>query len=96
MVKEGITDGPVDGVDEIWVQVDGITLKPAKGPQQEFLFDMPRTLNLKALTNGKTEVMFEQLVAAGEYNWMKLHVNADFDNIIDSYVVVEEGGQVEL
>ena len=86
MLKIGVTDGPVDGVDHIWVEVDGITLKPANGPQQEFLFSTPRAFDLKALNNGKTEVVFEQLVAAGEYNWMKLHVNADFDDMMDSYV----------
>jgi hypothetical protein len=50
-----ITDGPVDGVAEIWVEFDGITLKPANRPQQEFRFDTPRTFNLKSLNNGKTE-----------------------------------------
>lgn len=95
MLKVGITDGPVDGVEEIWIEVDGITLKPANGPQQEFLFGTQKTFNLKALTNGKTEVMFEQLVAAGEYNWMKLHVNAD-DGVRDSYVVDELGAEFEL
>lgn len=92
----GITDGPVDGVSQIWIEFDGITLKPANGPQQEFRFDTPKSIDLKSLNNGKTELLFDQAVAAGQYNWIKIDVNADFDGAMDSYVIEDDGGQVEL
>jgi hypothetical protein len=96
LLSLGVTDGPVEGVSEIWVEFDGLTLKPANGPQQEYLFDPPKSIDLKSLTNGKIELLFEQAIAAGSYNWMKLHVNADFDSNMDSYVVENGGGQIEL
>jgi hypothetical protein len=90
-----ITDAPIDGVAEVWVEFDGITLKPADGEQDEYTF-AARSINLKELTDGKTLLLFDQEVPAGNYNWMKLHVNAEFDGIFDSYVVEDGGGQIEL
>lgn len=91
-----ITDAPVDGVTEVWVEFDGVTLKPQNGAQIEYLFDTPKSINLKALTDGNVELLFGEEVPAGEYVWMKLAVNAEFDNIFDSYVMEDGGGQVEL
>ncbi len=117
-----VTDAPVDGVTEVWVEFDGYTLKPSDDDdveclemqpieeeeidaaecetdgdgQVKYTFDTPRSINLKELTNGKTELLFEQDVPAGRYNWIKLHVNAEFDGVFDSYVVEDGGGQVEL
>lgn len=92
-----VTDAPIDGVTEVWVEFDGVTLKPQNGPQIEYRFDdTPRSINLKALTDGKFELLFGEEVPAGQYIWMKLDVNAEFDSIFDSYVIQDGGGQVEL
>jgi hypothetical protein len=121
-----VTDAPVDGVSEVWVEFYAITLKPANGdeecvPESEppeiqpvetdeldtecteeqggqltYTFDAPRTINLKALTDGRIELLLDEDVPAGRYNWMKLHVNAEFDGVYDSYVVEEGGGMLEL
>jgi hypothetical protein len=95
-INVAITDGPVDGVTEVWVEFDAVTLKPANGAQQVFTFDEARAVDLKQLTNGKTELLLDEEVPAGEYNWMKLDVNADFDGVMDSYVIQDGGGQMEL
>jgi hypothetical protein len=126
-VSVAVTDAPVDGVADVWVEFYAVTLKPADDNaecvpevdppeiqpidtddetdneceegtdgQLTYTFDTPRTINLKALTDGKIELLFGDDVPAGRYNWMKLHVNAEFDGIYDSYVVEEEGGMVEL
>ena len=121
-----VTDAPVDGVAEVWVEFYAVTLKPSgddekcvpdtddpeiqpiiedelaaecaegQGGQLTYTFDTPRSINLKALTDGRIELLLDEDVPAGRYNWMKLHVNADFDGIYDSYVVVDGGGMVEL
>ncbi len=91
-----VTDASVDNVTEVWVQFDAVTLKPANGPQQYYQYATPKTINLKALTNGKFELLLDEQVPAGEYIWIKLHVNAEFDGIYDSYVVEDGGAQIEL
>jgi hypothetical protein len=90
-----VTDASVDSVTEVWVQFDAVTLKPANGPQQYYQYDTPKNINLKALTNGKFELLLDEQVPAGEYIWIKLDVNAE-DNIHDSYVVEDGGAVIEL
>ena len=91
-----VTDAPVDGVDEVWIEFFSVELKPAEGPPQTYEFDPPKSINLKELTDGKIELLLEEEVPAGEYQWMKLAVNAELDGIYDSYVVDDAGGQIEL
>jgi hypothetical protein len=91
-----VTDAPVDGVTEVWVEFDAVTLKPANGGQITYTFDTPRAVNLKELTDGKVELLLDEEVPAGNYTWMKLDVNADFDGEFDSYVTEDGGGQIEL
>jgi len=91
-----ITDAPVDGIAEVWVQFSAVTLKPEDGEQLYFELETPMDINLKALTNGKVEILLDEDIPVGNYVWTKLDVNAEFDNIFDSYVVEDEGGQIEL
>lgn len=92
-----ITDAPVDGVDQVWVQFRAIELKPKNGPAITFDFDTPLSVDLKTLTGANTEILLDaQQVPAGEYNWIRLIVNADFDNVFDSYVVTKTSEQVEI
>lgn len=92
----GITDAPIDDVLEVNVQFTGVTLKPASGDPIEIEFDQPRDIDLLSLTNGTTaELLPETVVPAGEYNWIRLAVNAQFDNVFDSYAVLPIG-QAEL
>ena len=92
-----VTDAPIDGVTEVRVEFDGVTLKPQNGAQLEFRFDdTPKSINLKELTDGKIALLLDEEVPAGPYIWMKLDVNAEFDGIFDSFVIEDGGGQVEL
>ena len=92
-----ITDAPVDGVDQVWVQFQSIEVKPKNGPPIVFDFDTAKSVDLKTLTGDNTELLLDgERVPAGEYNWIRLIVSADFDNVFDSYVVTETGQQVEL
>jgi hypothetical protein len=92
-----ITDAPVDGVDKVVVQFQAVEVKPKNGPAITFAFDAPLEVDLKTLTGDNTEVLLNnEQVPAGEYNWIRLIVNADFDGDYDSYVMTETGEQVEI
>lgn len=92
-----VTDAPVDGVNEVVVEFTGVTLKPKGGPAFDIAFDAPLSVDLKSLHSGNTAVLFDdEIVPAGRYEWLRLEVNAEFDTILDSYVVESGGAQLEL
>lgn len=96
-VSLAITDAPVDGVDQVWVQFQSIELKPKNGSAIRFDFDTPLSVDLKTLTGDNTEVLLNnEEVPAGEYNWIRLIVNAGFDDVFDSWVMTDMGEQVEI
>lgn len=96
ILRIAITDAPVDDVTVVNVQFSGIALKPATGDEIRINFDMPKDFDLLTLTDGMTaELLPDTEVPAGRYNWLRLAVNADFDNVFDSYAMTSTG-QVEL
>lgn len=96
IINIAITDAAVDSVSEVWVEFAGVTLKPQSGDEVVVTFDTPKSINLLDLQEGRTEALLpDTRVAAGRYNWMRLAVNADFDNVMDSYALTN-GGMVEL
>jgi hypothetical protein len=87
-----ITDAPVDMVSKVNVQFTGVTLKPASGDDIEIVFDAPKDFDLLTLTDGATaELLPDTVLPAGRYNWVRLAVNAEFDNIFDSYAITPTG-----
>ena len=95
-VAIGITDAPVDDVSAVVVEFTGVTLKPASGDMIVVTFDTPKSFDLLTLTGGLTaELLAETEVPVGEYNWVRLAVNAEFDSVFDSYAMTPTG-QVEL
>lgn len=96
IISIAITDATVDEVTEVNVQFSGVTLKPQSGEEIEVSFDPPKDFDLLTLTGGMTaELLPDTRVPVGRYNWIRLAVNAEFDNVFDSYAIVPEG-QVEL
>ena len=92
----GITDAPIDEVSAVVVEFTGVTLKPSSGDEITVTFDTPKSFDLLTLTGGLTaELLPETEVPVGEYNWVRLAVNAEFDNVYDSYAMTPTG-QVEL
>ena len=92
-----ITDAPVDGVIGVTVEFTGITVKPQNGSQLGFVFDAPTSFDLATLTQDNTAMLLnDQTLPAGEYNWIRLDVNADCDTEFDSFVDEDSGGMVEL
>lgn len=92
-----ITDGPVDGAQEVVVQFDGVEIQPASGDRITFNFDEPQTIDLLDLQGSISEpLLSDETVPAGEYNWVRLMVSAEEDMVFDSYIVTGDGTQHEL
>ena len=93
-----ITDAAVENVDVVNVRFTGVTLKPQSGESMEFVFDTPLDIDLLTLQNGNTaELLGDTVVPVGPYNWIRLAVEAEFDNVFDSYAILSDTQeQVEL
>ena len=89
----GITDAPVDFADQVVVQFSGVELKPRDG--EAFSIDFPsKRLNLLELQGSRRAMLLDgETVPAGEYEWLRLKVDADPDVGGDSYVRLEAGGE---
>lgn len=92
-----ITDAPVDDATAVVVEFTGISVKPATGEAIEFVFDEARSIDLLALQGTASEAFLtDELMPAGSYEWIRLHVNAEHDSVMDSYMTLDSGEQVEL
>jgi len=95
----GLTDGPVEDAYSVVVEFTGIEIKPADGPPQIFnecdgdpaTTNDVCTIDLLAYQGEERTIVFSDEVAAGDYDWIRLLVNAD-RNTIDSYITFEDGG----
>jgi len=95
-LRIAITDAPVTDVSVVNVQFTGVTLKPADGDEIVITFDTPRDFDLLTLTDGATaDLLADTVVPSGSYDWVRLAVNAEFDNVFDSYAM-RPTGMVEL
>ena len=92
-LKVGITDAPVDFADQVVVQFSGVELKPRDG--EAFSIDFPsKRLDLLELQGSRRALLLDgEAVPAGEYEWLRLKVDADPNVGGDSYVRLEAGGE---
>ena len=87
-----ITDSQIDGAIAVVVEFTGVTLKPADGSAIEFEFKPPMSIDLLALGGVKIQPLLDDVeIPAGKYNWIRLHVNAEFDDVYDSYITFKAG-----
>ncbi len=92
-----LTDAPVDGVSQVWVEFTGVQVKPSNGPAIDFPFDAPLDVDLLTLTSGNSTTLLNgEKLPAGRYDWIALEVNAAADTVMDSYVMDDSGNMVEL
>jgi len=91
-MKLSITDSPVTEAMEVVVQFTGVEVKARNdGAPEVFDFTTPRSIDLLALDGGGSEVLLNDVVLpAGEYEWIRLKVNAGRDGS-DSYIVTSTG-----
>ena len=105
-----ITDAPIDDASEVVVQVDAVELQPAAGPASgpasgpapgpapiTIPLVPPKNIDLMVLQGLNSEPLFEdQILPAGNYNWIRLIISAVRDGVWDSYVVLSDGTVYEL
>ena len=63
------------------VQFTGLEIKPRDAAQPEVFDFAPRQIDLLALDGGGSEVLLaDELLPAGDYEWIRVKVNADWRN----------------
>lgn len=95
-----ITDAAVDQADAVWVEFTGVTLHLGGDiPNKDdlvFEFDTPKRIDLHKLQGvNATELLDQQIIPAGDYEWIRLHVNAQIDGVNDSSIIIN-GAEYEL
>jgi len=105
----GVTDTPIDAdISAVVVEFTGVEIKPAEGPSEFIPIDpadpdaedcdgtpCKRIDLLQLQGEASADLVVDEIVPAGRYNWMRLAVNAQKD-IEDSYVEFEGGGTAPL
>lgn len=98
----GITDAPVDSLQEVNITFTGVAIKPADGERIEFTFDTPRTLNLLDYQGGNAaSLLGDTEVPAGEYEWVRLDLDTAQLTVVDDMngvydLTIPSGGQTGL
>lgn len=97
IVTVSITDAAVDNASEVWVQFSGVTLQPTDGDAEEISFNELKNINLLSLQGTlHTDLIDTALITIGNYDWIRLHVNAENDGENDSYIKLKDGSIHEL
>ena len=92
-LKVGITDAPVDMAAGVVVKFTGVELKPQGGSAFSIDFAMPKSLDLIQLQGEDRALLLDgEEIPSGEYEWMRLKVEADPNVAGDSYLQLEQGG----
>jgi len=92
-LKVGITDAPVDMAAAVVVKFTGVELKPQGGPAFSIDFPTPKSLDLIQLQGEDRALLLDgEEILAGEYEWMRLKVEADPNVAGDSYLQLEQSG----
>lgn len=85
-----ITDAPVDTASKVSVKFTGITLKHENSSPERHDFDEPREIDLLALQGEAfEELLTNQSVSSGRYQWIRLHVVTD-RHTTDSYIEIND------
>lgn len=103
----GLTDGPVEKASRVVVAFSGVELKPAGGPAlAPVIMDEAScdtfvaatgtcSIDLLTLAGTSRKVVFSESVDAGNYQWVRLLVNAE-QNVMDSYIEFDDGSMCSL
>jgi hypothetical protein len=91
-----ITDSPVTSAERVVVEFTGLEIKPRDAAQPEVFDFPPRQIDLLALDGGGSEILLEnEVLPAGEYEWIRLKVNAG-RNASDSFIELDDGSRHAL
>lgn len=80
----GLTDAPVDSAQEVNIEVTALVLQSAGGGRSRFELEFPQPVNLLDLQSGEFEnLIIDEEVQAGQYNWMRLELGSNNTVVID-------------
>lgn len=95
----GITDGPIDSASSVVISITGVELKPAGGGQA-VTFDFsnsPKTIDLLTEQNGNEDLLLNNVtLPVGNYDWIRLLVNAAPDGTVANSYITINGAQYPL
>jgi Domain of unknown function (DUF4382) len=93
-----LMDAPVDDVTAVNVEITALWLKgPGSAAKQLKMSQTPMKVNLLDLNDKNAAILIDgQAIDPGSYEWLDMDVNANFDGVLDSFVVTKIGGQEEL
>ena len=103
MGELGLTDGPVESANAVVVKFTGVELKRVgdEAPLDPLVFTQDScnvewdpanetcSIDLLQLTGDTRKVVFNGEIPAGEYEWIRLMVDADL-NEMDSYIILDD------
>jgi len=87
----GLTDGPVDDLEQVVVTFTEVIVHPANGGQ-DLTFDMTEggttsgmSVDLKTLGQGNSiRLLDDETLPAGHYSWIRLVINPDMTYVVES------------
>lgn len=101
----GLTDSPIVSAKNVVIQFTGLELKPAGGPPEVFNINPDAcefvgstdscSIDLLTLQGMEYRTLFGKKVPAGDYQWIRLLVNAE-RTVHDSYIIVDGEQQCSL
>lgn len=92
-----LTDGPVDSATAVVIELTGVSIKPKGAEAIVVEFETPRSIDLLQLQEGAVTDLINGLeLEPGDYDGIHLQINAVKDDVLDSYVELEDGTTVEL
>lgn len=92
-----VTDAPIDGASAVLVEFHSVVLQPSDRERIEIRLEQPMRIDLLALQGQKSQyLVLDKEIPAGDYDWIRLGVNANLDGVMDSYIELDNGSQLEL
>ena len=77
-LKLSITDAPVDDAKHVYITITGVTLKKGgDSPLQNVSISPELRVDLLALSNGTSELLFTETITSGQYEWARFQLKDD-------------------
>jgi hypothetical protein len=90
MFNLSITDAPVDGASKVVVKFTGVDIHSSSGNLIHIDVSPPKQIDLLSLNSGGSEVILEnEILPSGDYQWVRLNIEADCDANDDSYIEID-------
>ena len=92
-----ITDAAVDSANRVIIEFVGVSIKPSDDEAIAFNFEPAKSIDLLSLQGSASEsLLSDEEIPTGDYEWIRLDVNAQNDGVTDSFLELSDGTMVEL